>query len=427
MKILIAGSDPVPREVVRRVLSDFTDAIVEAEDGIEALDLLQREDPDLLVTDLEMPGIDGEALIRAVRSDDETRAMPVICTSPCRDRSQIERLIALRIDEYILQPFAPRDAHQRFKRVLERAANWRAQRTASNAPPVLLLIDPDPNFRAFFREAVGESAPVLDAATSAVGLRLYRDAEEKPTDVLLAQGLPVLGEQQVAQLITRMAKEGGGGGRPPRFWLVSDAPVERAERAADLSGVVRRTFVPDAFAEELARTVLPRNSAAQALRTHVAREGRNWLASATRQALGSILHIDATAVEPEASAPATGARARVILAGQDVLVSLQVSCGPDGAQGLATKSPKDLGDSVTSARLVEQLSTGLAARVTAVLQERGFELRASDATVDERSASTGEGEESNRALDAEVTFETATGERFQVALVVSEPASDASA
>ena len=81
MKIVIAEDDAVVRALLYRVAEfDRHDAFV-AEDGRKALEIIEREDPDMLITDLRMPELDGFGLIDAVRALPRHQQMPIICLS----------------------------------------------------------------------------------------------------------------------------------------------------------------------------------------------------------------------------------------------------------------------------------------------------------------------------------------------------------
>ena len=71
-KILVAEDDPEARELLLLLLEGGEYSLLEAADGMEALDLLRTEQPDLLITDIVMPRMDGYELVRRLRQDDRT-------------------------------------------------------------------------------------------------------------------------------------------------------------------------------------------------------------------------------------------------------------------------------------------------------------------------------------------------------------------
>ncbi|WP_047864033.1 response regulator [Rubrobacter aplysinae] len=122
-RILVADDDRVVRRIVTVKLSGLGCEIEEAEDGWEALDLLEEEAPDLLITDSLMPRMNGLQLVRSVRESEGFAGLPVIMlTSRHGERDIIEGLEA-GLDDYVVKPFSPDELAARVRTVL-----WRAGR-----------------------------------------------------------------------------------------------------------------------------------------------------------------------------------------------------------------------------------------------------------------------------------------------------------
>src|SRR5579884_2629352 len=128
MKILIADDDPIMRNFVQRIVEHASHDAVLADEGRQALDLVQREDPDLLITDLFMPELDGFGLIDAVRALPHHKNLPVICLSSANKREDIARIIALGIADYVLKPVRPFDLAERIRLVASRTHGWKTSR-----------------------------------------------------------------------------------------------------------------------------------------------------------------------------------------------------------------------------------------------------------------------------------------------------------
>jgi DNA-binding response OmpR family regulator len=128
MKILISDDDPIIRMFVSRVAKHASYDVVVAEHGRAALSLLESEDPDLLITDLHMPELDGFGLIAAVKALPRFADMPIVCLSSCNDREQVARLIQQGIAGYLLKPVRPADFIDRLHAVAPRAQAWKAAR-----------------------------------------------------------------------------------------------------------------------------------------------------------------------------------------------------------------------------------------------------------------------------------------------------------
>ena len=92
--------------------------MIEAADGITGLNLVRSQQPDLLVLDLMLPGMDGLEVCREIR---RTSTMPVIMLTALGQES--DRVVGLEYgaDDYVVKPFSPRELALRVGRVLERS------------------------------------------------------------------------------------------------------------------------------------------------------------------------------------------------------------------------------------------------------------------------------------------------------------------
>lgn len=103
--ILVADDEPVNRKLIQRRLEREDYEVITAEDGEEALKLIRGRKPDLVLLDVMMPVIDGFEVCREVKSDTETREIPVIFLS-ARDETEIKiNGFALGANDYISKPF----------------------------------------------------------------------------------------------------------------------------------------------------------------------------------------------------------------------------------------------------------------------------------------------------------------------------------
>ena len=124
-RILIADDNAEMRSYLRRVLAPHW-RVISAEDGDAALAEIRRAPPDLVVTDIMMPGLDGFALLAAVRADERTRELPVIMLSArAGDEARVEGLAAGASD-YLVKPFSARELVARVSSQLAAAAARRA-------------------------------------------------------------------------------------------------------------------------------------------------------------------------------------------------------------------------------------------------------------------------------------------------------------
>jgi two-component system chemotaxis response regulator CheY len=120
-RVLIADDSPAMRLVIRRViqLSGFAvDSFVEAADGVQALCALRHQPVDVVLTDINMPNMNGEQLMIALQAEDKLRTLPVVVVSTDATRHRIERMLDLGAKGYITKPFQPEALREELERVL---------------------------------------------------------------------------------------------------------------------------------------------------------------------------------------------------------------------------------------------------------------------------------------------------------------------
>jgi DNA-binding response OmpR family regulator len=117
-RILVVDDEPSISEVVALYLRREGFEVDVAADGALALALIAQRRPDLLVLDLMLPGVDGLAITRQVRSG---ASLPIIMLTARGE--EIDRILGLELgaDDYVTKPFSPRELVARVKAVLRRA------------------------------------------------------------------------------------------------------------------------------------------------------------------------------------------------------------------------------------------------------------------------------------------------------------------
>jgi len=116
-RILIVDDDPVIRKFVRANLEVRDYQTLMAVDGAEALEIIEREQPDLLILDIMMPGIDGFEVCRRLR---EWSQIPIIMLSARGDEGDKVKCLELGADDYITKPFGASELVARVRAVLRR-------------------------------------------------------------------------------------------------------------------------------------------------------------------------------------------------------------------------------------------------------------------------------------------------------------------
>ena len=124
LHVLIVDDSPAMRSFIRRVvqLSGLeVEEYVEAGDGGEALRRLQAGPVDVILTDINMPGMDGEQLVARLQQDEALRAIPVVVVSTDATAGRMERMLAMGARGYVTKPFSPELLREELDRVLESA------------------------------------------------------------------------------------------------------------------------------------------------------------------------------------------------------------------------------------------------------------------------------------------------------------------
>ena len=106
-KILVVEDDADNRRIVAKTLSVAGYEIIEATDGIQALAHALADRPDLILMDLALPNMDGWEATRRLKSDPQTRAIPVVALTAVAMRGDEEHARAAGCDDYISKPARP--------------------------------------------------------------------------------------------------------------------------------------------------------------------------------------------------------------------------------------------------------------------------------------------------------------------------------
>ena len=117
LRALVVEDFQTMRKAVAKILQSLNMTVLEAGNGLEALDLLDREAVDVVFTDLVMPEMDGFELCEEIRRRPHVRHVPVIVISTHRDAQYVVRALRTGADDYLTKPFTAPLA----ERVLERA------------------------------------------------------------------------------------------------------------------------------------------------------------------------------------------------------------------------------------------------------------------------------------------------------------------
>ena len=143
-KILVADDEKDIRSVLRLYLEDAGYEVVEAADGLQALEALESQEIDLCLLDIMMPELDGYQVLKRVREADD---VPIIVVSA--KGQDPEKILGLNLgaDDYMVKPFNPLEAVARVNTNIRRAKGALPQRQTQRPTPTLkcrdLELDPE--------------------------------------------------------------------------------------------------------------------------------------------------------------------------------------------------------------------------------------------------------------------------------------------
>lgn len=116
-KILVVDDEPNIRAIVRKYGEHEAHQIVEAEDGVQAVEACMYEDFDIIIMDVMMPNLDGFAALKQIR---KTKKTPVIMLSARGE--EYDRILGFEmgVDDYVVKPFSPRELMMRVNVITKR-------------------------------------------------------------------------------------------------------------------------------------------------------------------------------------------------------------------------------------------------------------------------------------------------------------------
>ena len=121
LSVLVVDDDPV---ILRLLQVNFELEGIDVElavDGEEGLNLIEADPPDLVISDIMMPKVNGLELLAALRSSPDTAALPVILLSAKAQVADVQRGLELGADDYVTKPFDPLELIDRVYKVLAKS------------------------------------------------------------------------------------------------------------------------------------------------------------------------------------------------------------------------------------------------------------------------------------------------------------------
>ena len=117
-KILVIDDDPVGTRLIEYTLKQRGYQVLAAQNGVEGLKKARNEEPDLIILNVMLPGMDGFQLLSILKENDETAHIPVVLISSLAGEQDILKGLEIGATDYVLKPFSPRVLHLKVKKLI---------------------------------------------------------------------------------------------------------------------------------------------------------------------------------------------------------------------------------------------------------------------------------------------------------------------
>jgi CheY-like chemotaxis protein len=122
-KIVVCEDSPAIQKLIQMTLRTSGHDVFIADDGLDGLELIDRERPDVVLTDIAMPGLNGLELIQALRARPDLAQIPVMLITASAQRNDLAEGVRHEVAGYITKPFRTADLRTAVAEVLARAAS----------------------------------------------------------------------------------------------------------------------------------------------------------------------------------------------------------------------------------------------------------------------------------------------------------------
>lgn len=119
-KILLADDEDDVKVVLKLFLETRDYEVVTAYDGLDAIDQVRKEKPDVVLLDIMMPVIDGFEVCRRLKADPETASIPIIMVSAASHAESVQKGLDAGAIDYIVKPFEPEALEKLLANVLSK-------------------------------------------------------------------------------------------------------------------------------------------------------------------------------------------------------------------------------------------------------------------------------------------------------------------
>lgn len=119
MKILIVDDDATTRKLLGLYLKTKGYEISSAENGLDAIEKVGRDNPNLIITDLNMPYMDGIEFVKTMRADPARHEIPILMVTTEADPEERERAMSVGVNGYLVKPVTAETVIQHIRHILK--------------------------------------------------------------------------------------------------------------------------------------------------------------------------------------------------------------------------------------------------------------------------------------------------------------------
>ena len=232
--ILLVDDSATIHRAVADILGELYYDLHHAYDGCEALEWLESNRPDLVISDLEMPNMNGYDLCCAIKSNPLLNSIPVLVQSSLNAGIDIDRSFAAGADDYISKPIVAEELQNRVNLLLPHNRIYRQE--------TILVVDDSVMVRNMVGQSLGQQG--FGVILAAHGAEALRYLESQPVTLILTDNeMPVMDGME----LVRRTRSLPGFERTPIIMLSSrDSKLERAKgRVAGVTEYISKPFVAD--------------------------------------------------------------------------------------------------------------------------------------------------------------------------------------
>lgn len=415
IKALVIDDERANRLYLKGILrKKFQVTVIEASNGMEGLKLIDKESPDFVLLDINMPVLNGAEVLTAIRGDKNHTDLPVIVLTAEKTQSTFKELIALGISDYLLKPIDFEFAIKRFSRFLKELRDSKASsagntlRSAGLEDNRLLIVDPDENFTTYFTNLLGKRFGVLVAGNGADGLEMY--IKHRPKYTFVGENLPLLNETLLAKKIRALSGQA-------KILRLCATENESNVDIEGFSGALPKSFVPDAFLAKLNEIAFSDKKISTGYRDIIRNRMPSEMFKAVNQTFGIMASSDVTILEEKKSGTISKdviAITPLVNTEEKIHLSIGLTCSLADAQWLTQKI---LGVETPSrtecTEVLEETVHTVTGRIRTAFESHGILLEERHSSVSFTSENQGESPE-----DLTLAFQCENSRLFKVWLGV---------